>query len=529
MRWRPTKLSMRKDHASLQDMARVPLGEAPGRPPRKVASADQLTSLMSRSPSADQLTSLMSRSPSLCGLTSLTVPGAPSASTNIPDGSTIVSSPLSRALSSHSKSPRRRKSDGATMPSPRPSGSGGYAPSSRVLLATIGPEKVDELQEPIMGPLDGFSLESTVARSLRDHQSPSKVAEPGSAGGSESASTHADSSPGISWITGTAPALSEMLEDRPYADFVNYTLRGIGQVCFCNNPFTGGLMLLALLWQSLYVATMGVIGVVAATATALLLGLDEGATRSGLFGFVSTQLPLPPLSQYMRRTARARALHPSDCYRMEQNGFLVGLGLATFDRGCFAADDCQLGAWHYSALAIPVVVIAALSTVFSVALGNLLVPVYSVPSFTLPFNLAAFLFLGTALGESLPPPAPFPFVPTHSQSCLAGCCCWCRCWCYRLCSTSHHTDSRAFPQPRTQTLLADISTASSYSSSTSAASSSAESYYDAVDWLLVLEAVPKGAFDTMRAKLIGHFQPCATDFYLHIDARMAGYIRTHPY
>ena len=384
------------------DMARAPLGEAPGRPPRKVTSADQLTSLMSRSPS-------------LCGLTSLTVPGAPSGSTNIPDGSTIVSSPLSRALSSHSKSPRRRKSGGATMPSPRPSGSGGYAPSSRVLLATIGPEKVDELQEPIMGPLDGFSLESTVARSLRD-QSPSKVAEPGSAGGSESASTHADSSSGISWITGTAPALSEMLEDRPYADFVNYTLRGIGQVCFCNNPFTGGLMLLALLWQSLYVATMGVIGVVAATTTALLLGLDEGATRSGLFGFVSTQLPLPPLSQYMRRTARARALHPSDCYRMEQNGFLVGLGLATFDRGCFAADDCQLGAWHYSALAIPVVVIAALSTVFSVALGNLLVPVYSVPSFTLPFNLAAFLFLGTALGEPPPPPPPSRSFPlTHNR------------------------------------------------------------------------------------------------------------------
>ena len=26
-----------------------------------------------------------------------------------------------------------------------------------------------------------------------------------------------------------------------------------------------------------------------------------------------------------------------------------------------------------------------------------------------------------------------------------------------------------------------------------------------------------------------HFQPCMTDIYLHIDARMADYIRTHPY
>ena len=33
----------------------------------------------------------------------------------------------------------------------------------------------------------------------------------------------------------------------------------------------------------------------------------------------------------------------------------------------------------------------------------------------------------------------------------------------------------------------------------------------------------------MRAELIGHFKACMTDIYLHIDARMADYIRTHPY
>ena len=31
----------------------------------------------------------------------------------------------------------------------------------------------------------------------------------------------------------------------------------------------------------------------------------------------------------------------------------------------------------------------------------------------------------------------------------------------------------------------------------------------------------------MRAELIGHFEPCMTEIYLHIDARMAAYIRTH--
>ena len=33
---------------------------------------------------------------------------------------------------------------------------------------------------------------------------------------------------------------------------------------------------------------------------------------------------------------------------------------------------------------------------------------------------------------------------------------------------------------------------------------------------------------TMRAELIGHFEPCMTDIYIHTDARMADYIRTHP-
>ena len=28
----------------------------------------------------------------------------------------------------------------------------------------------------------------------------------------------------------------------------------------------------------------------------------------------------------------------------------------------------------------------------------------------------------------------------------------------------------------------------------------------------------------MRADIIGHFKPCITDIYLHIDARMADYI-----
>ena len=33
---------------------------------------------------------------------------------------------------------------------------------------------------------------------------------------------------------------------------------------------------------------------------------------------------------------------------------------------------------------------------------------------------------------------------------------------------------------------------------------------------------------TMRAGLIGDFEPCMSDIYLHIYARLTDYIRTHP-
>ena len=36
-------------------------------------------------------------------------------------------------------------------------------------------------------------------------------------------------------------------------------------------------------------------------------------------------------------------------------------------------------------------------------------------------------------------------------------------------------------------------------------------------------------YHTVRVELIGHFKPCMNEIYLHIDARMADYIRTHPY
>ena len=43
-----------------------------------------------------------------------------------------------------------------------------------------------------------------------------------------------------------------------------------------------------------------------------------------------------------------------------------------------------------------------------------------------------------------------------------------------------------------------------------------------------VQSLPSETTRAMRAGLIGHFKPCVTDIYLHIDARMADYIHTHP-
>jgi solute carrier family 14 (urea transporter)/urea transporter len=213
-------------------------------------------------------------------------------------------------------------------------GAGGYAPKNRVL--------VQQLEEPLVPSRDSDVGLRLYSASRWD------------------------------WFAGTAPNIHLALEGRVVLDFINICLRGVGQVMFQNNPWSGLVILLALAWQSVYCMTMGVLGLVSATGLAFAIGLNKDAIRSGLFGF---------------------------------NGFLVGLALATFDRGCQSAADCQLGLWKFSVIAIPVVLFGMFSTIFAVSLGNFLVPVYSVPAFTLPFNFAALLFLSTALSsQSFPQP-----------------------------------------------------------------------------------------------------------------------------
>ena len=363
--------------AKAPSMPVVPIDATPhDRPPASGGSSGIRSNL-----STERLAALINSSPSLRGASGLTVPGSPAGS---------LVSPLGLgggALARHHRSPR-------------PSGSGGYSPRQRVILAT--------LQEPAgQGPagtsIEDLELGPSTATSPRSVTTTRQEEED-----DEEEAKAAKTVPWAQYVSGTAPALSAALESRPVLDFANCTFRGFGQVMFMNNPISGAVIFLALLWQSLYVGTCGLIGAVSATATSQLLAVDAGARRSGLFTF---------------------------------NGVLVGLALATFDRGCTEAVDCALGHWSYFlGLLVPVVLFSAVSVIFSVSLGNMLAQVWGVAAFTLPFNFAALLFLGTAL------------------------------------------QSDTFPQqafvPRLLPPAADVTTAAAA--------------VEDIDWMLVLEAIPKG-------------------------------------
>jgi urea transporter len=157
----------------------------------------------------------------------------------------------------------------------------------------------------------------------------------------------------LSQIDGTMPAWSARTESRHALDFVDVCLRGVGQVCFMNNPVTGLLIVAGMFAGEAWLGVAGLIGLAASTATAMLLQLDRGAIRAGLFGF---------------------------------NGVLVGAGLSLF-----------LGPDWDLLVIVWIVVLAATSTVLHAALATVFTSAWTVPPFTLAFNFITLLFLITAL------------------------------------------------------------------------------------------------------------------------------------
>ena len=158
-----------------------------------------------------------------------------------------------------------------------------------------------------------------------------------------------DRSPGFWTGLGTMQELNQRLANQPLLDFINYNLRGIGQVIFVNNPLSGGLILLALFIQSPWVGLMSLLGVISSTVTAIALRLDRDNIRNGIYGY---------------------------------NGILVGAALATF------GSEMNL-AW-----AIAILICSALTTVMLRTFGVWWASTFNSPPLTLPFNLVTLLFLG---------------------------------------------------------------------------------------------------------------------------------------
>ena len=162
---------------------------------------------------------------------------------------------------------------------------------------------------------------------------------------------------------GTMQGLNQKLISLPLLDFINYNLRGIGQVIFVNNPLSGLLILVALFIQSPWVGWMGLLGVVSSTfmaiatlAEGIALKLDRDNIRNGIFGY---------------------------------DGLLVGAALATFGSG-------GNGDWNLS-WAIAITILAASTTVMQRYFGVWWASTFNSPPLTIPFNIATLLFLALVI------------------------------------------------------------------------------------------------------------------------------------
>lgn len=165
----------------------------------------------------------------------------------------------------------------------------------------------------------------------------------------------------MTWLDGTMPGAARRADRIPVVAFTDSCLRGVGQICFMNNPVTGALILVALFTFSAWLGVAVVLGLVVSTATGYLLGLERGLVRAGLFGF---------------------------------NGALVGAGFATF-----LAPPWSVAVAGY------VVGGAVGSTLVTAAVGRLLAT-WRLPALTFPFNLVTlgWLLVAVALPRARPSP-----------------------------------------------------------------------------------------------------------------------------
>ncbi len=164
---------------------------------------------------------------------------------------------------------------------------------------------------------------------------------------------------------------NNVVDHNAFVRFIDINLRGAGQVIFQNNPMTGLFFILAIIWGAytgnhISIAIGAVVALLTATITAMLLDVDEGSLRQGLFGF---------------------------------NGILVGAAVPTF-----LVDSPAM--WFL------LIVGAAVSTVVMLAVSNVM-KTWGAPALTFPFVLttwflvlAAYAFGQLTIASMGPPELP---------------------------------------------------------------------------------------------------------------------------
>jgi len=152
--------------------------------------------------------------------------------------------------------------------------------------------------------------------------------------------------------------LKDQYRDHPTLGFIDWVLRGIGQVVFQNNPISGAVVLAAIFYNSWIYGTVCLLGTIVGTATAIWLKADKGMIKDGLFGF---------------------------------NGALMGIALVAYTSANFRTGNVpNAHLWLY------IVLCAVFTAVLVPAFGAMLGP-HKVPGLTMPFVLATWFFLGALL------------------------------------------------------------------------------------------------------------------------------------
>ncbi|XP_016103491.1 urea transporter 2 [Sinocyclocheilus grahami] len=165
------------------------------------------------------------------------------------------------------------------------------------------------------------------------------------------------------YCTGEMQQLHTHMQDKFFPlQLVEWCLRGISRVILLNNPLSGALILAALLLESPWQALLGMLGLLASTFTAIILGQDCEEVSSGLHGF---------------------------------NGMLVALLMGVFS---------SAGDWYWWLL-LPVYLGGAATTFLSSSLSPVL-DRWDLPVNVFPFNTVIVLYLACT-GTSN------PYFPNH--------------------------------------------------------------------------------------------------------------------